>query len=156
MTDNALSLIDDDDTPVAFGVYETLLKEAQEEDDRVIDVNVEGGKVVGRLLRTLSGGSLWAGKAVNHKPAGGRPPSKLRDMMRGDYEIVAQRLRRYVETHPDMKLKDIMAIANHLAKFSVGTKIEHTGPDDSALPPAVIMLPQVDREPEVLVAIEED
>lgn len=114
----------------------------------------EDGKmqVVGRLVRTTTGGALWQGKAPNHRPGWGRPPNEIRAEFRNSFDARRARLEQIIDD-PTASARDVIAAMSLLGKIGVAAQTEHIGDKGQT----VVILP-AQREPEVLMAevVEED
>lgn len=92
------------------------------------------------LVPQSHGGALLSGGAPGNAGGTGRPPSELREKMRGSLE---ERLHvaEAIADNPQSSDTDRLRALDFLAKYGLGTKQEVTGKDDAPVQAGVVILP---------------
>lgn len=91
------------------------------------------GKTSGRkLIPQPHGGALLPGAGGGPQPGAGRPPSVIRERLRGSF---AERIKilEAIADDPEVSPSDRVKAIDMLAKYGLGTRQEVTGPDGEPL-----------------------
>lgn len=105
--------------------------------------------IVHKMRKPAHGkGMLRVGNPGNR----GRTPNRIREELRGivDERLVKEIKRRLGPKNIQKVPHDmIVKYLDALAKYGVGTKVEHSGPDDGPISHGVLLIPgiSVDEEP---------
>ena len=92
----------------------------------------------GELVEQPHGGKIRRGSKKGNTPGTGRPASEIRARMRGSLdERIA--IAEQIADNPQSSDSDRLKALDFLAKYGMGTKQEHSGPDDSPIPNEIIV-----------------
>ena len=90
----------------------------------------------GELVPQPHGGAIRRGGT--NRGGTGRPASEIRARMRGSLdERIA--IAEQIADNPQSSDSDRLKALDFLAKYGIGTKQEHSGPDDSPIPNEIII-----------------
>jgi hypothetical protein len=86
----------------------------------------------GELVPQPHGGALKHGSTEGGPPGPGRPPSAIREQLRGSL-VERIKILEAIADDPDSSASDRIKAIDMLAKYGLGTRQEVTGPDGEAL-----------------------
>lgn len=86
----------------------------------------------GELVPQPHGGAIRHGSTEGNTPGTGRPPSAIREQLRGSFSDRIKILEAIADD-PEVSPSDRVKAIDMLAKYGLGTRQEVTGPDGEPL-----------------------
>ncbi len=110
-------------------------RKGQPEVGEVLDESPHGGK----LITQPRGGALWRGAPRNIVPGPGRPPDRIRAIMRQSLDEALPSVQGLLED-PDLSARDRVRVLEFLAKYGLGP-VSKDQDQAGGIPAKLLILP---------------